>query len=205
MRLARVSVLFLAATLAFAQTTAPSSATQAAAASRDDLLKLIDLLRVRDQMKEVMGQLREQVHAGALQNLRSRVSKPTPDQIAAVNQAVDEQLDEMQRKYSLDQMLDDIIPVYQRHLSKSDVDAFVSFYSSPAGQKMLDAMPAMMQESMQVASNHMQPIVEAALDNVDKKIREVTVGGDSSDPDRPALKKPATTKKPASAKPTPKQ
>ena len=151
-------------------------------------------------MKEVMSQLREQVHSGALQNLRSRTMNHTPDQIAAVNQSVDEQLDEMERKYSLDQMVEDIIPVYQKHLTRSDLDSMIAFYSSPIGQKLLDELPAMMQETMQVASSHMQPIVEAALDNVDRKIQELTANEASKEPDRaPVKKQPATpaAKKPA--------
>jgi hypothetical protein len=202
MRLHRVVIFLFAATLAFAQTPA-SPSPSADAPSKEQILKLIDLLRVRDQMKEVLGQLREQVHTGALQNLRARVSKPTPEQIVAVNTIVDEQLDDMQRKYSLDQMIEDTAPVYQRHLTRADLEAMVGFYSSPSGQKMLNERPAMMQETMQAASSKIQPIVEAALDNVDKRIQEITAGGDSNDPDRPPLKKkPAatTTKPPATPK-----
>ena len=187
-----LAVCLLAATLSFAQAPAPASAPSADGPQKEQILKLIDLLRVRNQMKEVMGQLRDQVHAGALQNLRARAANPTPEQIAAVNQSVDEQVDEMERKYPLSQMIEDIIPIYQRHLTKSDLDSMIAFYSSPIGQKILNEMPAMLQETMQVASSHMQPIVEAALDNVDKKIQELTAG----EAPKPAAH-PASTKKPA--------
>jgi uncharacterized protein len=201
MRLHRVLVCVFAASLAFAQAPAPSAAPDTDAPPKEQILKLIDLLRVRNQMKDVMTQLREQVHTGALENLRGRTMKPTPQQMAAVNQSVDEQLDEMERKYTLDRMIEDIIPVYQRHLTRGDLESMITFYSSSSGQKILDELPAMMQETMQVASSHMQPIVEAALDNVDKKIQELTAKEASNDPDHPPVKK-----KPAAApkKPTPK-
>ncbi len=187
-----LAVCLLAATLSFAQAPAPAAAPSADGPQKEQILKLIDLLRVRNQMKEVMDQLREQVHAGALQNLRARAVNPTPEQIAAVNQSVDEQVDEMERKYPLSQMIEDIVPIYQKHLTRSDLDSMIAFYSSPIGQKILDQMPAMLQETMQVATSHMQPIVETALDNVDKKIQELT----ASEAPKPAAH-PTSTKKPA--------
>lgn len=205
MRLHPLAVCLLAASFSFAQAPAPSPAPAPSSdgPEREQILKLIDLLRVRNQMKEVMGQLREQVHAGALQNLRARATRPTPEQIAAVNQSVDEQVDEMERKYPLSQMIEDIIPVYQKHLTRSDLESMIAFYQSPIGQKILDELPAMMQETMQVASTHMQPIVEAALDNVDKKIQQLTADEASKYPDRPALKKKPAT--PAAKKPAQKR
>jgi hypothetical protein len=195
----RLAIIVFTASLALAQAPAPSPTASADAASKDQVLKLIDMLHVRDQMKEVMGQLREQVHAGALDNLRARVPRPTHEQIAALNKSVDEQVDLMERKYSLDQMIDDIIPVYQQHLSKSDLEAILAFYSSPSGQKILTEMPAMMGETIQIASAHMQPVVEAALDNVDKSIQQLT-----ADQPPAAKKKPAVTpKKPGASPPKP--
>ena len=46
-------------------------------------------------------------------------------------------------------MFEIMIPVYQRHFTTSDIDAMVAFYSSPTGQKMLNDLPQIIQESMQ--------------------------------------------------------
>ncbi len=48
-----------------------------------------------------------------------------------------------------------MIPIYQRHLTKTDLDAVISFYASPVGQKLLKEQPAMMAESMQAGQNIM--------------------------------------------------
>ena len=49
------------------------------------------------------------------------------------------------------EMFDAMIPVYQRHFTKGDIDAFVTFYSTAAGQKMLKELPAITAESMQAS------------------------------------------------------
>ena len=41
----------------------------------------------------------------------------------------------------------DMVPVYQKHLSKSDVEEMIKFYSTPTGQKILREMPAMTAEA----------------------------------------------------------
>lgn len=58
--------------------------------------------------------------------------------------------------YPIDEMIADAIPVYQRHISKSDCDAVIAFYSSPAGQRLLDEVPAVMNEYSGIVMSHMQ-------------------------------------------------
>ena len=58
-------------------------------------------------------------------------------------------------------MLDDMIPVYQKHLTKSDVDEMIKFYSTPTGQKFLREMPAMTAEGMEAM--HADAQIGAAL------------------------------------------
>lgn len=48
--------------------------------------------------------------------------------------------------YPIDEMIADVIPLYQRHLTRSDVDALITFYSSPPGQHLLNAEPEIMSE-----------------------------------------------------------
>ena len=50
--------------------------------------------------------------------------------------------------YPADEMLTDMGAIYQRHLSKDDVDGLIVFYSSPTGQHLLDAQPVIAKEYM---------------------------------------------------------
>jgi uncharacterized protein len=52
-------------------------------------------------------------------------------------------------------MIDALIPIYQRHLTETDIDSVIVFYSSPAGQKLLKEQPAMMAEGMKAGQDIM--------------------------------------------------
>lgn len=46
------------------------------------------------------------------------------------------------------QMLDLIVPIYQRNFSEQDVRGLLAFYRTPLGQKLLKAQPVVMRESL---------------------------------------------------------
>lgn len=60
--------------------------------------------------------------------------------------------DEVVAEMNVEEIIDLVVPIYQRHLSQEDVDAVADFYASPAGQRFLEAQPAILQESMAVGS-----------------------------------------------------
>jgi len=43
-----------------------------------------------------------------------------------------------------------IVGLYQQNFTESEVDALITFYSSPAGQSIIKKMPTVMQESMKI-------------------------------------------------------
>jgi hypothetical protein len=50
----------------------------------------------------------------------------------------------------VDEMVDAMVPIYQKHLTKEDINGILAFYASPIGQKLQREQPAMMQEGMEV-------------------------------------------------------
>jgi uncharacterized protein len=134
--------------LSFASTAVWSQQISADQAStgREDILKLFDVMHLRDQMKLVMNQVSAQMKATSHEQLRRRDPQITDEEIARL----DAQSDELLKGMPIDGMLEDMIPVYQKHLSKSDVNAMVGFYSSPTGRKILQEMPSMTAEGKAV-------------------------------------------------------
>jgi hypothetical protein len=63
-----------------------------------------------------------------------------------------------------------MVPIYRRHLNKSDVDEVIRFYSSTVGQKLLREQPQMIQEGMQAGVE----IQQKRMDQMMSKIRERT-------------------------------
>jgi hypothetical protein len=49
-----------------------------------------------------------------------------------------------------DELIDLIVPVYDRNLSQGDVTELIRFYESPTGKKFVSALPKITQESMGV-------------------------------------------------------
>jgi hypothetical protein len=135
------------------------------APSKEDVKKLFDVMASREQMDKMMRQVFAQ-----MQSLnREEMKKRHPDITEAELARLDRQSEDVIKNFPLDAMLSDMVPVYQRHFTKSDIDALVTFYSSPTGQKFLHEMPAVTSETMRVVYPRIQAEVEASLKRAEEK------------------------------------
>ena len=151
---------------AAAQAKAKTEGLAADAPTRDQVMKLLDLLQIRKSMSLMMDGMKQAMKQGAQETFRERVPNPTPKQLEALNGMVDDMMADM----PLDEMIEAIVPIYRRHLSKSDVDEVIRFYSSTVGQKLLREQPQMIQEGMQAGVE----IQQKRMDQMMTKIRERT-------------------------------
>jgi hypothetical protein len=62
-----------------------------------------------------------------------------------------------------------MVPIYQRHFAKTEIDALTAFYSSPVGQKVLHEMPAVTSEAIQAVYPRIQAEVDAVLKRAEEK------------------------------------
>ena len=115
-------------------------------------------------MESVVRQSQALMH----EQIKERNPKITDEELAEL----DEESEEMWKSFPVDQMLEDAVPVYQKHLTKTDVDAMISFYSSPTGQKLLREMPAIMSEGMQAMYPDIQKHMDAAMQRIEEKARK---------------------------------
>jgi hypothetical protein len=131
-------------------------------ATREQLTKLFEVMRLRQQFNSMTKMMpaivEQQVHE---QMAQMAAAIPTgkqlsPQQQAAFDKLTDKYLQKANTLYPADEMIDDAIAVYQRHMSRSDVDAYIAFYSSTPGQHLLDAQPVIMKEYMPVVSEKVQ-------------------------------------------------
>lgn len=157
-------------------------ALPANAPTREQVLTLFDLLQVRRNMELMMDGMKKAAQEGAEQSFRQRVSDPTPQQLDLLNKMIADIFGEM----PLDEILDATIPVYQSHLTRSDIEEIIRFYSSPVGQKLLHEQPQMLQESMKAASEVQQKRVEIMSRKMEQRMQELV---DASQAKSPAPKK----------------
>lgn len=139
-------------------------------ASADDIRKMFDVMHIRDQMALIMQQITQQMRETEHDQIRKNRPNVSDEDIAKL----DAMSDEIIKDFSMEGMLDDMIPVYQKHLSKADVDAMIGFYSTATGQKILREMPAMTREGMQAVQPRLSRMMDEANARVENMMREQT-------------------------------
>lgn len=149
-----LSVCLLSASLCAAQ-----SAPAPDAPSKEDIQKLFDVMASREQMEQMMQQVFAQMRAMSREQLKKRHPDITDAEIARM----DRQSADLIKNFPVDEMLSDMVPVYQRHFTKTDIEALAAFYASPTGQKFLHEAPAVTAETMQAVYPKIQAQIDAAM------------------------------------------
>lgn len=136
--------------------------------SAAQVLKLLELLQVRDSLKVTLDGVKRQMRTDAEGEFREKIPNPSPEQMKSIAAIVEDSFSGI----STDDMIKDVVPVYQKHLTRSDVRALVAFYSSPPGRKILREQPAMIRESMQATGTGQQKRMEAAVAQLDVRMQQ---------------------------------
>ncbi len=147
-------LLFLILSLGFAMSGFAQQPAANTAATRQQVERLFQVMHVRAmvrrQMRAMLVPMHQMIHE---QFVKNQEKCKLPADFEAV---MDKRMDTMFTGMPWDQMIQAMIPAYQKNLSGRDVDAAVSFYGSPAGQEFLQKLPAIMADSMQA----MMPTME---------------------------------------------
>jgi hypothetical protein len=79
-------------------------------------------------------------------------------------------MDDMFQNMPLDEMMDSMVPAYQKHFTEGDINNLIAFYSSPTGAKLLRELPEIMAESMQ----DMMPVMTKYLETIQTRLKKET-------------------------------
>jgi uncharacterized protein len=116
-------------------------------ASRDDVILLLQTMHSHDFMQKMMAaqssSMRELMHD---QIMRDKGTVPSDFETHFTKV-----MDDMIKGMPADEIMEAMIPSYQKHFTHNDIGAMNVFYGSPVGQKVLEQLPAVMQEGMQAA------------------------------------------------------
>jgi len=137
-------------------------------ATRDDILRLFRVMDTQAQVRQVMEQVMQQMRTLNREQLGKRRPDISEDELARM----DKESEEIANSFPVNEIMEDMIPVYQKHLTKGDVDAMIAFYSSPTGKKLLREMPAISAEGMQAVYPRMQKNLDAILRRIDEQANE---------------------------------
>jgi hypothetical protein len=174
---------FAFAALACLLITSVTFARQSAAdapASKEDIEKYLDTMHSREMMKSTMAAMTKQMHQMTHAELQKQPNLP-PDFEARM----DKMMDDMIRDFPIDELIQAMVPAYQRHLTKGDVDALTKFYSSPIGQKVLNEMPAMTADAMQAASGIVQKMMAKMQERLQSELAQAQKETDGNSKPQP--------------------
>lgn len=157
---------------------ASAPALPANAPSKEQLIRLFDAMEIQKQVQGVMNAMGANVE----KMMPSNMGTLTEKQKTAMANLEGELFSKMMSPELIDSYVAQIIPIYQRHFTKSEVDDLISFYASPVGQKLLHELPAITQESMTMVVPLMQKRVQDVLDeiNFEQRMKQIFAESDDS-------------------------
>jgi hypothetical protein len=173
----------------FAQTPAiPPTAEPAAVAAipadqqatKEQLTKLFEVMRLRKQMEQMttmMSSLVQQQMQGQMEQMQKdhpEMASMTDEQKQAASQVMGKFMEKTMNLYASDELIADISTVYQKHLTRSDIDGIIAFYGSPAGQDFIDKTPVITREYMELVMSHMQEKMKPLIEEMTKEMETIT-------------------------------
>lgn len=150
------------------------------APSREDVLRFMDLIQIRARMDQLVEGMKKSMKTGAEAGFKLKIPGATQAQLDKLNSVTETVF----KDFPVDEIIDAIVPIYQKHLTKSDLEAVIAFYSSPVGQRLLKEQPAMMAEGMQAGQDVMVrrlPELEERLKTKVAQLAEDELRGSSPD------------------------
>ena len=73
------------------------------------------------------------------------------------------------QKMDMHELIEKIIPVYDKYYTLDDLKAINAFYESPAGHKILSSLPQVMKESMQIGQAWSEKIGRQAATEIQRE------------------------------------
>jgi len=135
-------------------------------ATRADVERYFQIVKSHDTIKKLMASMTQGIH----QMLHEQFLKHKDELPADYEARMTAVMSDMFENMPMDEMMQAMVPAYQKHFTRGDIDSLVAFYSSPTGAKLLREMPAIMAESMQ----DMMPIMTKYMETVRTKLQKET-------------------------------
>ena len=156
--------------------------------SRAQVLALMSAMGVQHNVNYGLNEAQRKIKAAA----HASFIKKDPDADAATLKKLDGVFDTTPL-FSFDEISEPLISVYQKHMTASDVQAGIDFYTSDAGKRMLEQMPTINRESNESGGQLVQTKLKAYSEEIERKLEAFEAEVVSQKP--PATKTPATNSK----------
>jgi len=140
-------------------------------ASREDVVHMLNAIGMQQQAERMQTVMLQQVKATLPVADEEHL---TPAQRARMQDITARMLGEIMTAYPPSDAINDLVPIYQKYFTKSDVDAIAAFYQSPSGRKFVEKTPEIMGEFMAVLLPRMQAKIKPIIDKYQKEMEDAT-------------------------------
>ena len=80
----------------------------------------------------------------------------------------DPQTQKFKDNVRVDEILEQLMPLYDKYFTEDELKAFIAFYSSPEGKKLLETIPVLMQESVDISAEYFEQKFPVAPEDTNK-------------------------------------
>ena len=133
-------------------------------ATKEDVEKYLQAIHSHEMMKQMAEAMSKPMHNMVHEQYLKDKDKLPADFEDRMNKVMDNMMKEM----PFDQMMDAMIPTYQKHFTTGDMEALTAFYSAPVGQKVLRELPSIMSESME----NIMPLMRKNIEHMTAQVQE---------------------------------
>ena len=177
MRRTMAVLLLVAAMLSIGAGARSASAGGEKRASREQIMKLLEVTRCREAVKSGVLAMRGQMVEPFRQMLRRDLPDAGAAELAEMEQVIGRLMDRSLEKFPVDQVVDAMVPAYQEELSASEAEAMIAFYSSSVGReisrKMVSISARAMRDSQPYSVGYLVAAQQAAQATLGEELRTI--------------------------------
>lgn len=133
-------------------------------ATKADVNRYLEAIHSHEMMDQMVVAMSKPIQKMLHEQYEKNKDKLPPDFEARTGK----EMEDMLKNIPWDDMLEAMVPAYQKHFTRGDMDALTAFYSSPSGQKVMREMPGLMADSMEI----MMPIMNKHIEKVAHRMQD---------------------------------
>jgi hypothetical protein len=156
------ATLFTTCLAALALLTAPARAQSPAPEARASARELVETMRTVDQMRLIMPMILQQLKPAIVQG-RPEVERDFDLSLPLVLEAMNVRLGEL---------VDAIALIYATNFSADELRQVTAFYRTPVGQKFLEKLPAVTQQSLAIGQKFGQQLAGDLRERMVEQLRK---------------------------------
>jgi hypothetical protein len=162
----RVGVLVLMMAALWGVALGQQATLESTPPSRAQVLQLMSAMGVQQSIDSSLQKAQGQLKLAA----RNAFLKKNPEADAATLKKLDEVFDGTQL-FSFEAVSEALIPAYEKNLSAADVQAGIDFYSSEAGKRILEKLPAIIKQANESGGQLVQQKLAAYSEELEHKLK----------------------------------